>query len=296
MLTFTATPLDRAVNLRGDDAQLRALQESGAARFVPVWSEKFPVNDARIVTLSAQAAMRWDQSNAVFLGLAGDVPWFALALPASEQAPALGGPESFLGLRDLAAVLEGDEAAIAAYALAMTIWRANHLHCGRCGAATVATEGGHSSTCSNAACAHRTFPRSDPVVITLITAGDKCLLGRQAAWPPGMYSCIAGFVEPGETLESAVRREAREETGLSIGEVRYVASQPWPFPASLMQGFRAEALTTELHPDGKELEDCRWFTKAEVRGFKERDSEGDGFKLPSRYAIARLLVEGWLAE
>ena len=115
-------------------------------------------------------------------------------------------------------------------------------------------------------------------------------------WPPGMYSCVAGFVEPGETLEHAVRREAAEETGLKIGDVRYVASQPWPFPASIMLGFRAEALTTDIHRDDNELEDCRWFSKADIRAFTERDADGPGFKLPNRFAIARFLIEGWLAE
>jgi NAD+ diphosphatase len=226
----------------------------------------------------------------------GDVPWFTAALPDSEQPPAVNAPGAFKDLNSVVALLPGDEAAILAYARAMVIWHHNHRYCGRCGATAVITESGHSRTCTNASCNYRSFPRTDPVVITLVTHGDKCLLGRQAVWPPGIYSCIAGFVEPGETLEHAVRREGAEETGIKIGDVRYVASQPWPFPASIMLGFRAEALTTRIHREDNELEDCRWFTKDEVRTFGERNAEGDGFKLPNKFAIARYLIEGWLKE
>ena len=292
-LTYTREPFDRAAYLRRDDARMHALLACPAARIVPVWNERHLVDDTpRLQTLKAPS----DSANATFLGLAGEVPWFALALPASEQPPALDVPGSFRVLNEVVALLPGDEAAILAYARAMILWRTNHRHCARCGAPAAIAEWGHSSTCTNAVCAHRTFPRTDPVVITLITQGDKCLLGRQAAWPAGFYSCIAGFVEPGETLETAVRREGLEETGVKIGEVHYVASQPWPFPASLMLGFRAEALTTDLQHRDDELEDCRWFSKADVRAFGERGEDSPGFKLPPRFAIARTLIDGWLAE
>ena len=132
------------------------------------------------------------------------------------------------------------------------------------------------------------------MVITLITDGARCLLGRQASWAPGVYSTIAGFIEPGETAEAAVRREAAEETGIEVGAVRYIASQPWPFPASLMLGFHAEALSTTIRRGDNELEDCRWFTRAEILAFHERTSTAPGFKLPNRYAIARLLLDLWL--
>ena len=294
-LTYTLDVLDRAPALRGDPAAVRALLTGGGACIVPVWNERHLVDTTpRVVTLRFEAIENFDQTSLVFLGIAGGTPWFTLRLPGSETPPDLGVAGEFKVLNDVVAVLPGDEAAILAYARAMALWQRNHLHCGRCGAPNALTEAGHSTTCT--ACEHRTFPRTDPVVITLITHADKCLLGRQAIWPPGMYSCIAGFVEPGETIETAVRREAQEETGIDIGEVRYVASQPWPFPASIMLGFRAEALTTAIDRSDQELEDCRWFSREDLRTFGERNDPGEGFKLPNRYAIARLLIEDWLAE
>ena len=294
-LTYTLTPLDRATHLRGDEARIKELLTGGAARIVPVWNERHLVDAApRLQVLDYAMAARFDLSNIVFLGLAGETPWFALRLPGSETPPELEIPGTFQVLNEFVAVLTGDEAAILAYARAMVLWHRNHLHCGRCGAPTRATEAGHSSTCT--VCGHRTFPRTDPVVITLITHKNKCLLGRKAEWPAGMFSCIAGFVEPGETLESAVRRECAEETGASVDEVRYIASQPWPFPASIMFGFRARAKSLDLTGRDDELADVRWFTRDDVRRFGERSDPGDGFKLPNRYAIARHLIEQWLAE
>lgn len=292
-LTYTLNPLDRATLLRGDEARVRGLLTGGAARIVPVWNQKNLVDETPRLQTITHAEMS-TATTLVFLGVADDTPWFVAGLPDSEQPPPIKAPGEFKDLNSVVGLLSGDDAAILAYARAMVIWHHNHRHCGRCGAAAAATESGHSRTCT--ACDHRTFPRTDPVVITLITKDDKCLLGRQAVWPPGMYSCIAGFVEPGETLENAVRREAGEETGVEIGDVRYVASQPWPFPASIMLGFRADALTIDVHRNDNELEDCRWFSKDEIRTFGERNAEGPGFKLPNRWAIARFLIEGWLSE
>lgn len=286
-LTFTETPFDRAAQLREDTIQLRVL--ISAARFVPLWDGQHLVDETpRLISWDHDQAGAHDLTAAIFLGFAGQTPWFAVPL-AGAQPPGI-----WKGLRELMPLLPGDEAAALSYALAMVTWRKNHRYCGRCGGATALIKGGHSTTCS--ACDHHSFPRTDPVVITLITHDDKCLLGRQAAWPPGFYSCIAGFVEPGETLEAAVRRESFEETGVRVGDVRYVASQPWPFPASLMLGFRAEAISTAISRTDDELEDCRWFTKEDVRGFSERSDDAPGFKLPGRYAIARSLIDGWLAE
>lgn len=293
-LAYTASPLDRAGVLRTNDAAVRALLTGGKARVVPIWRQKHLVgaDGAACVFSHAEVSSLLEDAQVCFLGLADDAPWFAAGFPPTETPPL---PGEYRALNEVVLLMPGDHAAILAYARALMIWHETHRHCGRCGAANISTEAGHCRQCTNAACGHRTFPRTDPVVITLIVDGERCLLGRQAAWPPGMYSAIAGFVEPGETLEAAVRREVEEETGITVGDVRYLGSQPWPFPASLMLGFHAEALTTAIRRKDKELEDCRWFTKAEILAFKERTDPTPGFKLPNRYAIARVLLDRWLS-
>ena len=293
-LTYTDSPIDRAEHLRGKDADMRRLADSTAAQFLPVWKETHPVDaNMRPHVFGPEILTKLDGGapTVIFLGLAKETPWFALALAPSETPPDLGG--TFAGLREFATILPGHEASLLVYARAMAIWHQNHPHCSRCGARTRPTESGHSRTCTDEACAHRTFPRSDPAVIMLITKGEQCLLGRKAEWRPGQFSTIAGFVEPGEDLENAVRREVAEETGVKVGAVRYLASQPWPFPSSLMLGFRGEALTTEITRDTHELEDCRWFSRAEVRA---AESGAGSLLLPHRSSISRCLIEGWRDE
>jgi len=173
----------------------------------------------------------------------------------------------------------------------VTHWHSRHRFCGVCGAPTVAQTAGHTRLCTNPDCATVHFPRTDPATIMLVTDGDRCLLGRQKVWIPGMYSTLAGFVEPGESLEQAVAREVREESGIEVDAVRYHSSQPWPFPASLMLGFHAVARSRDLVIDPEELEDGRWFTAREVRNFAAL-----GLSLPRPDSIARRLVESWLAE
>lgn len=293
-LTYTVSPLDRAGILRTDAAAVQSMFASDTARFVPIWKQQHLVNadgTAGVFSYGEIASHLGDATEVVFLGLDNDTPWFAIGFPPREAPPF---PGDYRALNDVVLLMPGDQAAILAYARAVVIWNANHRHCGRCGSETLSAEAGHCRVCINAVCAHRTFPRTDPVVITLITDGDRCLLGRQASWAPGVYSTIAGFVEPGETVEAAVRREAEEETGVQVGDVRYIASQPWPFPASLMFGFHADALTTAIRRKDNELEDCRWFTRADILTFTERATPDPGFKLPNRYAIARLLLDRWL--
>jgi NAD+ diphosphatase len=192
--------------------------------------------------------------------------------------------ESFSELRPLASELPATEASLLAYARALNLWRANHRYCSRCGTANMATRAGHARLCP--ACGNQSFPRLDPAVIVLVHDGERALLGRQASWIAGRYSTIAGFVEPGESLEDAVRREVYEETGVSAHSIAYHSSQPWPFPSSLMLGFmaRAEPVQPVLH-DG-ELEDARWFSRAELRSGK--------VSLPPQEAISLRLIEHWL--
>ena len=192
--------------------------------------------------------------------------------------------ERFAELRPLASELPASEAGLLAYARALNLWRANHRYCSRCGSATCATRAGHARQCPS--CNTESYPRIDPAIIVLVHDGEHALLGRKAEWQPGRYSTLAGFVEPGESLEDAVRREVREETGVAASNITYQSSQPWPFPASLMLGFIAKAQICEpvLH-DG-ELEDARWFTRADLRSGR--------ITLPPREAISRRLIDQWL--
>ena len=266
--------------------------QSAGAQFLPVWKEMHPVDaDQRPLHFGPEILARFDADTVtvIFLGLVEETPWFALGLPTSETAPDIA--PAFAGLRDIWAKVDDAHASRLVYARGMALWHQNHPHCSRCGARAVATESGHSRTCT--ACGHRAFPRTDPAVIMLITHEGSCLLGRKAEWRPGQFSTLAGFVEPGETIEHAVRREVAEETGVSVGAVRYMASQPWPFPASLMLGFRGETLSTTIKRDTDELEDCRWFTREDVRA---AESGPGTLLLPHRSSISRWLIEGWRDE
>ncbi|MDE2219741.1 MAG: NAD(+) diphosphatase, partial [Gammaproteobacteria bacterium] len=204
------------------------------------------------------------------------------ALPGSSAFPA--GTE-FEELRPLLSELPGPQAALLTCARALQIWRARHRHCGACGAPTAPRQAGHCLRCTSSECGAEFFPRLDPAVIVLVSDGGHALLGRQSSWPAGRYSTLAGFVEAGESLEDTVVREVREEAGVQAGAVRYFASQPWPFPSSLLLGFHASADRTEpLRLDG-ELEDARWFSATEL-------ARADAL-LPPRHTIARRLIEAW---
>jgi NAD+ diphosphatase len=195
-------------------------------------------------------------------------------------------PETALEeLRPLLGLLSAVEAVILTCARALVIWRARHLHCGVCGSPTEPRQAGHVVRCTSSACGADFFPRIDPAVIVIVHDGRQALLGRQASWPKGRYSALAGFVEPGESLEDAVMREVAEETGIRVTEAHYFASQPWPFPASMMVGFHAEAEHSTIRLDD-ELEDARWFSAEEIAASREA-------LLPAPYTIARQLIDAW---
>jgi NAD+ diphosphatase len=233
------------------------------------------LEDGRLLLVAPSA-------DSVFLGLTGDRPLFA-----SEAEPERG---HAAGLREAATELPAEQAAIAAYAASLLSWHRRHRFCANCGAATEAIDGGHERRCP--ACEAHHFPRTDPVVIVrVVDPHDRLLLGRQASWPKGRFSVLAGFVEPGETLEEAVRREVLEEAGVVVGAADYVASQPWPFPSSLMIGFNAQAAEGEPRPGDGELAEVRWFDRAEV----EAAAAGRGaIALSPPYSISRRLIDGWL--
>ncbi|WP_445149815.1 NAD(+) diphosphatase [Baekduia sp. Peel2402] len=231
-----------------------------------------------------------EHDDAIFLGVQeGGAPLFAVEREGVELK----------GLRDLAVSLPAAQLGAVAYASGVANWARATRFCGICGTATRAGEGGHVRICENG---HHHHPRTDPVVIMLVGDGDRVLMGRQASWPAGRYSALAGFVEPGEPLEAAVAREIAEESGIRVRDVRYVASQPWPFPVSLMLGFHATYESGEPHALDGELEDVRWFTRDEVTTAASGDDtwidgpDVDGLLLPPATAIARLLIDRWLAE
>jgi NAD+ diphosphatase len=220
----------------------------------------------------------------VFLGLYHERACFLVELE-GEQPPGIEAEGEFRELRFFGALLPQDEAGLLAYARALTLWRQRHRFCGVCGAPTRATRAGHVLVCANPACRSEQFPRIDPAIIVLVTDGERALLGRQANWPAGRYSTIAGFVEPGESLEDAVAREVREETGIAVSDIRYHSSQPWPFPSSIMLGFTARALDTDIVTTDQELEDVRWFSRADL---------ASGFPaMPSIQSISFRLIEDW---
>jgi len=244
--------------------------------------------EPRIAFLEGPDAIRLaaaDESRLVLLG------WFrerrCVLLDVGDAAPTdLPQHASFEELRPLTPLLAGDEAALLAYSRALSIWRARQQYCGACGAPTVPQRAGHCMRCSKEGCAQEFFPRLDPAIIVLVTDGERALLGRQAIWPPGRYSTIAGFVEPGESLEDAIAREVMEETGVPVTGARYDSSQPWPFPASIMIGFRAWARPGSAVQCTGELEDARWFTREEILA--------GAALLPPPHSISRRLITLWM--
>jgi NAD+ diphosphatase len=264
-----ADPATRYLLARGTTQLLRATSPPGIA---------FLGGDAAAVRAAASREL-------VLLGWFRGARCVLVELPgAAKFTPPAG--THFEELRPLTAVLPADEAGLLACARALSIWRARTLHCGVCGTPTLAARAGHSLVCPNPECAAEFFPRLDPAIIVLVTDGERALLGRQASWPARRYSTIAGFVEPGESLEDAVAREVAEETGVEVRSIIYDSSQPWPFPCSLMLGFRATADPASRVRLGGELEDAAWFTRAQLRS-------GEVLTPPSQ-AISWRLISAWL--
>ncbi|TVR98451.1 MAG: NAD(+) diphosphatase [Rhodospirillales bacterium] len=307
-LCYAGCSLDRSGRGADGPGWQAASRDHPNVAVVPVWrSSSFIVPGvppvAAVFTGEAGRALLDAAAETAVLGLdEGGAPWLAADLSplAEAQAAALMAPARAISLRRVATNLTGEEAARLAYARGLLHWHRHHRYCGACGAATESRDGGHRRVCSQPGCGAEHFPRTDPAVMILVTrAGSAagrsdaaCLLGRQPRWPPGFYSTLAGFVEPGESLEEAVIREVREEAGITVSRVRYRASQPWPFPASIMLGFRAEAdQGVVIVPDPGELEDARWFTRGEIAAF-----HGLGLRLPTQESLARWLLDEWLAE
>lgn len=295
---YAALPLDRRAQQRADRAWIDQWLRDGATRILPVWRAQNLVagigEAPRAAWLTMTQAQTWiGGADTVFLGIAGEVAHFALELshledPAPAAAIAAAG---FTDLRNVGAVIPRDDGALLAYARGLIHWHSRHRFCGVCGHGTVSEQAGHQRRCGNADCGAVHFPRTDPAVIMLIHDGDRIILGRQSQWPLGMNSVLAGFVEPGESLEEAVAREVMEEVGIAVADVRYQSSQPWPFPSSIMLGFTARALDRDIRLSPDEIESARWYSREELR----RSPENETFRLPRRDSIARRLVDDWLA-
>ncbi|MGA2189716.1 MAG: NAD(+) diphosphatase [Steroidobacteraceae bacterium] len=286
---FAGPYVDRTSHLRQDAAWFASALADANSRVVPVWNSRSLVADgneprAAFVGIGGIPPERRNLDDLVLLGRVNDASFFAFEVESIEPPQLVNGAH-FEDLRLVASLLPPDDAGLLGYARAMISWRRRHRFCGTCGAKTIAAKSGHVLVCTSPSCRHEQFPRLDPAIIVLVSDGEHALLGRQASWPVGRYSTIAGFVEPGESLEDAVTREVLEETGIHVDTIEYHSSQPWPFPASLMLGFTARAVTHAVQLHDEELEDARWFTRADI-------SAGVPL-LPPSQSISYRLIEHW---
>ena len=287
---FSGPDLDRLAPQRNDAEWLAAQMSDPATRFVPVAGEDNLLNaHGTPLVLDAQAAepLRKSAQSTVLLGGYRSQVCFALGLALDAPLP-LGTVRS--NLRPQFGMLEDDALALLGYARAMVHWHALNHYCGECGAPTQSRRSGHELHCSR--CSNILYPRVNPAVIVLVTHGERCLLGRQPGWATNRYSTLAGFVEPGESLEASVRREVQEETNIRVACMHYRASQPWPYPASLMLGFRAEAENTDIRCNDGELLEARWFSRADIaRGLREAS-----LTLSTPQSISYWLIREWFEE
>ena len=293
---FAGNPLDRGDALRRDAEWLAAAERDSASRFLPFYNLDVLVADGGALGWTPGSTIRWldMQAPPVFLGLGEGIAHFALDVSELEQPARDLGLENgwrFADCRMAAMSMPADETGIVAQARAQIGWHASHRFCSQCGALTEQRRGGHVRCCLECNAEH--FPRTDPVAIMVIHDEGRCLLG-QPKGPlvrMGMYSALAGFVDQGESIEEAVRREVREEAGIEVGEVRYHSSQPWPFPSSLMIGCLGRATSSEIRIDDEEMADVRWFSRAEVSAALEENNPR--LKVPGSVAIAHHLIRSW---
>jgi len=295
---FGGNPLDRVSERRDDGKWVAALLGDPETRILALRDLKPFTRGTAVPALDWQPVSQWrDQIDSgaplVFLGLGDGCAHFAIDAAGADVAPDV--DTELIDVRALAPTMAPGEAAILAEARSLLDWHARHRFCAQCGSPTTMTSAGWKRQCPECRASH--FPRTDPVVIMLAVRGERALLGRNRRRPGARFSCLAGFVEPGETLEEAVRREVHEESGIRCGRVRYLATQPWPFPSSLMIGFLAEALTEEITVDPEELAEARWFSRQEIREMVARAAAGSDdpsqVSLPAPIAIAHHICRRW---
>ena len=297
---FSGVPLDRVDHLRADAAWIEARINDPASRFVAVWNQQSVVFDGAAPRAALGDRVSLDglidaNSPLALLGIApeaGGIAHFAVDVSHLPQEALteryVGG--ALMDLRQSVQLVPAQEAAILAYARGLMYWHQKNGFCAACGHPSRSRRAGHERTCTNSDCGMTHFPRTDSAVIVLVHDGEDCLLCRQSHWPTGMHSTLAGFLEPGESLEECVAREIFEESGVRVADVRYHSSQPWPFPASIMVGFMAKAASREINADEKELEYARWYS----RDWLHNVEDSDEFRMPGKYSIARRLIGDWI--
>ena len=294
---FSSNGLNRNATRRGDKRWVESLRCSNNSRFVLFSDNKVVILDREntqhiYFTLGEAEQLNADMENSPYLGNRDGLEFFGAPVPDFDEETLSKKNYQIIGLRALAieAVISDQDLGVLAQAAALNHWHSTHQFCARCGQPTLLVEAGYRRDC--ASCGGEHFPRTDPAVIMLVMTDDKCLLGSTGRFAEGMYSTLAGFVEPGETFENAVRREVKEESGVEIGHVEYKFSQPWPFPANIMIGCFAEALTTKITFDTDELIDCRWFSKEEVQ-LMAINQHPEKLIVPPNISIASALIQQW---
>jgi len=306
-LLFCDETVDRRAEVRGNPQAMDDLIRSDGACFLLLREGRVKVHAKTPVQLAwfgkdqiSGATSRGAET--VFLGILEGRPRYALipletARTADDPVFGVTATEDYLGLFQAGSGLVPVEAQLAAQAIHIANWINCNRFCGSCGAATSTVEGGHKRVCTSQECGREQFPRTDPALLVLVTSGDRCLLARQKKFPPRYYSPLAGFIEPGDTLESAARREIKEEVGLLAGQVRYVGSQPWPFPTALMFGCIATATTGQIRINASELEDAVWLNRSDIEALLQVSASSQpSVLLPPRGLLGRTLIEYWISN
>ena len=296
---FAGNPLDRVSERRRDKEWVASLLAAPDSRVLPLYDLKPAIDDMESPSLGWQPVDGWREriangATCIFLGLDDDGRAH-FAVDATGADSASNATAENVDVRALAPLVPSGDAAILAEARSLIDWHARHGYCAQCGTPTNVSSAGWTRRCPNCRASH--YPRSDPVTIMLVVRGERALLGRNRRRPGQRFSCLAGFMEPGETPEEAVRREVREESGIKVGRVKYLAAQPWPFPSTLMMGFLAEGISEDITIDPEEIAEARWFERAEIREMVARAADGEDdpskVSIPQPLAIAHHLCRRW---